>query len=324
MADDYYGVLGVSREAEADVLKRAYRKLAKDLHPDKNPGDPKVEARFKAVNHAYSVLCDPEKRALYNEFGEPGLRPRFDARQARAQRKAGAAKANGAPAHAQARPPAATNAKVTHVKLRSVADDAIPAGPRSGFDVLGDIFGGRKKSAVRGADYEAEITVDFADALAGTRLDLRGLPDAFPLVLDVEPGTDDGARLYVPGRGAPSMGGGEPGDLVVHVRVRPHPYFRRDREGLHLDLPLTLAEAYFGTKLEVPTGDGRVQLKVPPFTASGSVLRLKGKGIKGAHGPGDLFVHFRVQVPTGDAPGLAQWVEASKRFQTKDPRPGLL
>ncbi len=322
MADDYYGVLGVSREAEADVLKRAYRKLAKDLHPDKNPGDATVEARFKAVNHAYAVLADPEKRALYNEFGELGLRPRFDARQARAQRKASASKASGA--QAQARASAAPAAKITHVKVRSVTDDVPAGGPRSGFDVLGDIFGGRKKSAVRGADYEAEITLDFADALAGTRLDLRGLPDAFPLMLEVQPGTEDGARLYVPGRGAPSMGGGEPGDLVVHVRVRPHAYFRRDREGLHRDLPLTLAEAYFGTKLEVPTGDGRVQLKVPPFTASGSVLRLKGKGIKTSHGPSDLFVHFRVQVPTGDAPGLAQWVEASKRFQTTDPRPGLL
>lgn len=120
------------------------------------------------------------------------------------------------------------------------------------------------------------------------------------------------------------MGGGEPGDLALHVRVRAHPYFRRDREGLHLDLPLTLAEAYFGTKLEVPTAAGPVQLKVPPFTASGSVLRLKSKGPKTALGASDLFVHFRVVVPTGDAPGLAQWVEASKRFQTSDPRPGLV
>ncbi len=255
------------------------------------------------------------------------MRPRFDARQARAQRKASAAKANGpaTPSQGHARGAAAPGAKITHVKVRSVADDDAPAaGPRSGFDVLGDIFGGRKKTAVRGADYEAEISLDFADALAGSRLDLRGLPDGFPLVLEIAAGTDDGARLHVPGRGAPSMGGGEPGDLVVHVRVRPHPYFRRDRDGLHLDLPITLAEAYFGTKLEIPTGDGRVQLRIPSFTASGSVLRLKGKGIKSARGPGDLFVHFRVQVPTGDAPGLAQWVEASKRFQAEDPRPGLL
>jgi curved DNA-binding protein len=329
MADDYYSVLGVTREADAEALKRAYRKLAKDLHPDKNPGNAKVEARFKAVNRAYGILSDADKRALYNEFGDAGLRANFDAQRARAAQRKGPAAAKGPQ---EATPHAAPHAtpgrpapQVHTVTVRSVEGDPSPAeaGARSGFDVLGGIFGGRRKTAVRGADYEGEITLAFMDALQGTTVDLRGLPDAFPLLVRVEPGTEDGARIYIPSRGAPSMGGGEPGDLVVRVRVAPHGYFRRDREGLHLDLPLTLAEAYFGAKLKVPTGDGPVQLKVPPFTQTGTVLRLKGKGVKTRAGVGDLFVHFRVQVPTGDAPGLAQWVDASKRFQTKDPRPGM-
>jgi curved DNA-binding protein len=313
MAEDFYAVLGVPKNADAETIKKAYRKLAKDLHPDKNPGNKQAEARFKAVNRAFDTLSDPKKRGLYDEFGEEGLREGFDAEKARAYKRwAGQQGAGGG--------------RRIHIgDLEDLFGGGSGAGPSNGFDMFGEIFGRRAwRGPQRGRDFEAEITIDFAAAVRGTTVDLRALPGAPVVTVRIPPGANEGSRLRIPGQGAPSPNGGQPGDLLLTIHVKPHPHFRREGDDLHLELPITLAEAYLGGKVRVPTIEGSVQLKVPPRTQAGTVMRLRGKGVarKGAT-PGDLYVHFRIHAPMGDSPELAKLVEQIAKFQTEDVRAGI-
>jgi curved DNA-binding protein len=316
MAEDLYGVLGVAKDADADVIKKAYRKLAKDLHPDKNPGNQQAEMRFKTVNHAFDVLSDPAKRKLYDEFGEEGLREGFDAERVRAYRqwstRQGGARGGGGDPFAQG------------VRLEDLFGGQ--QGGAQGFgDMFGDLFGrnqGRRRGPMKGQDLESEATIDFASAVRGTTVELhpRGGAGA-PVQVRIPPGAAEGSRVRIPGQGGPSPNGGPAGDLVLEIHVQPHPHFRREGEDLHLDLPLTVAEAYGGAKVRVPTVDGSVSLKVPPRSQSGSVVRLRGKGVamKGKP-PGDLYVHFVVHAPTGESPELAALIEKLAEHQTDDPR----
>ncbi|MGH7294968.1 MAG: DnaJ C-terminal domain-containing protein, partial [Polyangiaceae bacterium] len=265
MPDDLYSVLGVSKSADAATVKKAYRKLAGELHPDKNPGNKKAEDRFKKVNHAYDVLGDAKKRKLYDEFGEDGLREGFDPEKYRAyrdwssrQRHAGDGGGFGG------RP----------VDLEDLFGNA--GGSQGGIgDLFGDILGrGRRgRGPAKGHDLESEITVDLPAALRGTTLELRphGQVGA-PVTVRIPPGAADGSRVRIAGQGAASPSGGPRGDLVLTIHVTPHAFFRREGDDLHLDLPVTVAEAYHGAKVKVPTVDGSVALKVPAGTQSGTVL----------------------------------------------------
>jgi curved DNA-binding protein len=313
MAKDLYATLGVAKDADEDTIKKAFRKLAMKYHPDKNPGKAN-EQRFKEVNQAHEVLSDPKKRALYDEFGEESLSQNFDAERARVVRQYGGG-------------------------FRPGRAGAGGAGP--GFDVqeifgggggdIGDIFGeifsrGRGGRAARGAsrgqDVENSVTIDFTSAVKGTQLQLQRGDET--VTVRVPPGAHQGSRLRIPGQGGQGHGGGPPGDLLLTIHVTPHPYFRREGDDLHVDVPITLGEAYRGEKIRVPTPDGEVTLKVPKHTQSGSVTRLRGKGVaKKGKEPGDLYVKFIVHVPTDDDPEVAKAVDLLASRMTGNPRERL-
>lgn len=313
MAKDLYAVLGVEKSADQDTIKKTFRKVAAKLHPDKNPGDKNAEARFKEVSHANDVLGDPKKRALYDEFGEEGLRDGFDSEQARAykQWRGNGPRGGSSPGG---------------VRIEDLFGGA--AGGQGGFgDMFGDMFnrgrGPARPRRTRGQDYEAETTIDFASAVRGATLSLN--IGGNTVTVRIPAGADEGSRLRIGGQGQPPpVEGGQSGDLLLTLHVKPHAHFKREGDDLHLDLPLTLAEAFHGAKVRVPTVDGGVTMKVPARTQPGQQLRLKGKGVarKGRE-PGDLYVHFQIRVPTSDAPEVAQAIDAIAKFQTEDPREGI-
>jgi curved DNA-binding protein len=316
MADSFYDVLGVSKTANADEIKKAYRKLARDLHPDKNPGNKKAEERFKAVNRAFEALGDPKKRALYDEFGEASLQSGFDADKARAYKQwaSRGAGAGGDPFG-------------QGVRIEDLFGGNVRGGGTDVNEIFGDLFGraGRRRGPQKGPDYSSEVTVDLAGALRGTMLELR--PNGGggePVTVRIPPGADEGSRVRIPGQGGPSPNGGAPGDLLLHIHVQPHPHFRREGDDLHLTVPITIAEAYRGAKVKVPTIDGSVTLKVPPKSQSGSKVRLRGKGVaRKGRDAGDLYVHFEVQIPTEDDPKVGALVDQLAEYQKGDPRESI-
>jgi curved DNA-binding protein len=311
MATDLYKELGVSKGASADEIKKVYKKLASQLHPDKNPGDQKVEARFKAVNRAYQVLHDPEKRRLYDEFGEESLREGFNAAAARAYRDA--AQAAGA----------------RRARGGGVNFEDLGAGGGGFGDLLGELFGGaggrgrRGPVGAKGSDVSSEVAIDFVSAIRGAELRLRLQDGGEEVTVRVPPGAGEGDKVRVAGHGAPSMMGGPPGDLVITVRVNPHPFFERDGLDLYLSLPITVGEAHRGAKVRVPTPDGPVTLSVPKHAQSGQELRLKGKGVKRASKQGDLYVRFLVKLPAQDSPEIDQAVATLESAMTGDVRGGI-
>jgi len=327
MARDFYGILGVSRGASADEIKKRYRKLAGKLHPDKNPGDKAAEAQFKDVNRAYEVLSDAKKRALYDEFGEDALREGFDPDRMRQYRSW--TSQGGAPGGARggnANIPFDINDFLRRSGAGPTAADG-DFGEGGGMgDLFGDLFSGRrrKRGPARGADQESEITIDFSVAVKGGTLTLRTSESPEPITVRIPAGAAEGSRLRLAGQGGKSPNGGPNGDLLLRIHVRPHPHFRREGMDLHLDLPIKPGEAYDGAKVKVPTPDGAVSLKVPPHTQSGQVLRLKGKGVakKNAE-PGDLYVHFQVQLPTEENDELREAVQKLDRAVPGDPRESI-
>jgi curved DNA-binding protein len=319
MATDFYGELGVSRGATADEIKKAYRKLAARLHPDKNPGDKKSETRFKAVNRAYQTLSDAKKRALYDEFGEEALHEGFNANAARTYRDAQGNFGGGFGREGAGRGGAGGGFGFEEVFSRS----------RGGglSDIFGDLFqgarGGGRGAGLRGSDIASEVTVDFHEALRGAELNLTLQNGGEPITVRIPPGADEGDRLRVAGHGAPGPFGGAPGDLVLAIRVRPHPWFERRGVDLHLDLPITVAEAYRGAKVRIPTPEGDVTLTVPKRTQSGQTLRLKGKGVRRKKELGDLFVRFLVKLPDSDSRDVERAIDELERHTKKDVREGI-
>jgi curved DNA-binding protein len=307
MAEDLYSTLGVAKGVDADALKKAYRKLAKDLHPDKNPDNAKAETRFKSVNHAYEVLSDSKKRALYDEFGEEGVRDGFDAERMRQYR--GFQSQRGG-----------TGGRGGQVNLEDLF-----GGANGGADgAFGDFFGrsGFRRGPSPGADMESEVTIELGAALRGTTVNLP--PMLHSVSIRIPPGAEDGARLRVTGYGAPSTSGGPPGDLILIVRVASHPFFRREDQDLHVDVPVSITEAFFGAKVKVPTIDGSVSLKVPERTKNGTVVRLRGKGVHRAGlVAGDLFAHFKVVLPENSDPAFVALLEQLRAFEVSDVRESL-
>ncbi len=296
MAEDFYAVLGVPKDADAATIKKQYRKLARDLHPDKNPGDKAKETKFKSVNHAYETLHDDKKRKLYDEFGEEAVREGFDAEKARAYKQWQSRAGNGGGGGFRGGGGA--------VNLEDLFSGSVPGGSAGGGDPFADLFGRqqRRRGPQKGRDFEQEITVDFVSAVRGTSLQLRNPSSTEPVTVRIPPGASDGSRVRIAGQGGESPNGGPSGDLLLVIHVEPHALFTRDGDDLQLEVPIWVSEALKGSKVKVPTFDGDVMVKVPPGTSSGTKLRLRGKGVvrKGKE-PGDLYVRFMIHVPK-DAP----------------------
>lgn len=317
---DLYAALGVGREADADAIRSAYRKLARRYHPDVNPGDPEAEERFKAISEAYSVLSDPEKRQLYDEFGEVSLASGFDPEAARRARDAFGARFGGGPGPGADFPGASGEA------FRFGGLD----------DLFSDLFRQRGWSggpaAGRGPDLEAEIELDFLDAVRGGehRLTL-GRPTADggvrseTVTVRIPAGVADGGRIRLPGKGGEGRGGGPPGDLHARIRVRPHPLFRREGRDVSIDVPISVREAVCGAKVEVPTLAGRATVTVPAGTSSGQRLRLRGRGVPAPGGgePGDFYVVVQVRVPKGLSADALERIGEVPELHDPDLRRGL-
>jgi DnaJ-class molecular chaperone len=288
-----YETLGVERSADHETLRKAYRKLARQYHPDLNPGDRAAEERFKEISHAWDVLQDAERRRNYDEFGDVSLESGFDADQARRARaefeeRFGRAGRGGRGGRAGG---------VEDFEFGGLDD------------VLSQIFGGGGAGArirMRGADLHATLELDFLEAIRGgerrvtlMRPDAQGRPVEETITVRFPPGVSDEGELRIPGKGAPGAGGGPPGDLRARVRVRPHPVFRRSGRDLELDLPISVREAILGAQVEIPTLEGRATLSIPPGTDSGVRLRLRGKGVPAARGAaaGDLLARVQIRVP---------------------------
>jgi len=312
MAEDLYGVLGVPKDADATTIKKTYRKLAKDLHPDKNPGNKKAEDRFKTVNHAFDVLSDAKKRALYDEFGEEGLREGFDAERVRAYSQWAKQQGAGGSARGGGR----GGVRIEDLFGNQTSGEGIG-------DLFGDLFnrgGRRSRGPSPGADLESSVSIDFVSAVRGATLELRPQSGGPPVTVRIPQGASDGSRVRIAGHGAPSPNGGPAGDLLLTIHVEPHAFFRREGDDLHLDLPLSVAEAYRGAKVKVETFVGPVSLKVVPGTQSGTVVRLRGKGVTRKGKTGDLYVHFMVHVPAAQTPEVSELVDRLATLATEDLR----
>ncbi len=311
MAKDYYAELGVARDASPEEIKKAYRKLAAKYHPDRNPNNAAAEAKFKAASHANDVLGDKDKRALYDEFGDEGLRAGFDADAARAFRSGVGRRGPGRGGMPQG------------VNLEDLFGGAAGAG---GFgDVFGEMFGrrgGRGRREQKGPDVASEVSVDFADAIRGATLKLIVQDGGEPVTVRIPAGATEGDRVRVRGHGAPGSSGVK-GDLILTIRVRPHPCFEREGLNLKLDVPLSVAEAYRGAKIAVPTPMGEVTLTVPKNARSGQSVRLRGRGVKRGEEKGDLFVRFLVLLPEEHSSELDEAVDVFERHTKGELRAGL-
>ena len=317
MAADFYKDLGVARGATDDEIKKAYRKLAAKLHPDKNPDDKKSEARFKVVNRAYQALSDKQKRSLYDEFGEEGLREGFNPQAARAYR-------NGGMGSGFSR--ARGSSRGGSVNIEDLFSTPGAEGPGAGGigDIFGDLFsrGGRRGSnpGSKGSDIASEVSVDFISALRGAELKLRLQDGGDDITVRVPPGAGDGDKVRIAGQGAPGAYGGPPGDLILNIRVTKHPHFERSGLDLYLDLPITVGEAYRGAKVRVPTPDGAITLTVPKHAQSGQIARLKGRGVKRKADQGDLYIRFQIKLPASESDEIEAAVTALESAMAGDVR----
>jgi DnaJ-class molecular chaperone len=293
MPRDPYEVLGVARNASEDDIKKAYRKLARQHHPDRNPGDKQAETRFKEVQDSYDILSDKAKREQYDRFGFAGPGP-------------GGFGGAGGPGGGSFR----WEGGPEGVDLESILRQF--GGGQAGPD-LGDLFGRRTRGRTRGrarpAETETEVTIPFDIAALGGAVSL-GI-DGREVSVKVPAGVEEGKRLRLAGQ-AP-----DGGDLLVRLRIAPHPYFRREGKNIILEVPLTITEAALGTKVDVPTLDGtRLSVKVPPGTSSGARLRLRGKGIAG----GDQFIEIKIVAPAPSDDRSRELLEEYARRNPQNPR----
>lgn len=284
MADrDLYEVLGVAKTASVDEIRKAYRKLARKHHPDVNPNDAKAADRFKEISFANEVLSDEKKRKLYDEFGRAGLEAGFDPEQARAYKRWSEG-SRRSPYH---------EGFSSEIDLEDLLGGIYGGRGGGGFSA-GFGFGGRGPR--RGGDAEAEVTIDFLDAVRGGKVSLR--IDDKTIEVTVPPGADDGTRIRLAGQGAPGREGGSAGDLYLRLHVRPHPFFRRAGDDLHVDVPVTVPELIQGAQIQVPTPDGHATVKIPRHSNNGRKLRLRGKGaLRRDGGHGDLYVTLAAVLP---------------------------
>jgi DnaJ-class molecular chaperone len=311
MPRDYYEVLGVKRDASEEEIKKAYRKLARQYHPDRNPGDKQAETRFKEVQDAYDVLSDKAKRSQYDQFGFAGPGPgggfgyggEEGGPRVHTFRWGGGGPGGGF-----------DFGNIDPEILRQMAEQfGGGGGEGTPFE---DILGGRTRSGRRrrtqpAADVEANVTIPFETAALGGSVDV-GVGEQ-ELSIKIPAGIEDGQVMRLAGQ---APGGG---NLLLKIHIQPHPYFRREGHDLILEVPLALSEAVLGAKVDVPTLDGtKLTVKVPPGASSGTRLRLRGKGIAG----GDQYIEVKVVVPAPADERSRELIEEFARLNPQNPRSG--
>lgn len=279
MAKDYYGVLGVAKNASADEIKKAYRKLALKYHPDKNPGDKKAEEKFKEITEAYAVLSDADKRTQYDQFGEAGFHQRYSQEDI------------------------FRNFDVGDIfrEFGFGTDDIFSQlfGGAGGGRARTGGFGGRPRT-VKGQDYVMQLSLPFRQAIQGgeKRIDFRREGRVERLQVRIPPGVESGQRLRVSGKGGGSPAGGPPGDLFLEISIEKDPAFSREGQDLFVNVQIPFSGACLGTSVDVPTLEGTKRVKVPAGMAGGGRIRLKGFGVPGKGGAkGDLYAVVDVAVP---------------------------
>jgi len=316
---DYYEVLGIKRGASEDQIKQAYRKLARKFHPDLNPGDKSAEEQFKGLQEAYDVLSDPENRKLYDQYGD-------NWRAVKSGAGAPPPGWEGAQRSTRGAGPGAGGFDFGDFDF----SDFRSAGGAGGFDIFEEMFGGsgrgRGRRVGRGRDVEAELELSIEEAHRGARRTIQmqvaetcptcggsGLKDGKPcetcggagevlkprtIEVNIPTGVRDGSTIRLAGQGGTRSNGSEPGDLYLHIRLRPHPVFSVKGDDLEVELPITPWEAVLGAKVAVPTIDGKVELTIAPGAKSGQRLRLRGQGLnKRKGGRGDEYVRLKIVVP---------------------------
>jgi DnaJ-class molecular chaperone len=295
---DYYDVLGVSRSASEKDIRAAYRKLARQYHPDLNPNNKEAEAKFKEIGQAYEVVGDAEKRKLYDRWGH-------DFEKIEQARKSGAASGAGAGAGPfDSGPFTWTTGGSRTTGGGSTIDDDMLGGL---FDqILGGIGrgAGRRGGQLRGEDYDHLVSLTLEEANAGTTRLIQITPaSGQPQTIEarIPGGVADGARVRIAGKGGPGIGGGPPGDLYLVVSIKPHPRFRRQGDDLTVSVDVPLYTAILGGEVLVPTLKGsRLALKIGPETTNGQLIRLAGQGMTRMDGTrGDLYAEVKVVMPTG-------------------------
>jgi molecular chaperone DnaJ len=312
---DFYAVLGVPKDVSAADLKKAYRKLAREYHPDSNPGDATAEARFKEISEAHSILSDPEQRQEYDQMRAMGSgAPRFSA---------GSSGQQG-------------GFEDIFSGMFTGGDQRSRNQRSTNFDDLFGMFGngnfgnptggrGGPAGPTSGRDLTASTTLDFITAIQGDTIRLQPAGGK-SMSVKIPPGVSDGQKIRLRGKGQPSHDGGPAGDLVLTVSVRKHPVFERDGLNLRLDVPVTFVEATLGATIEVPTlGGDPVKLRVAAGTPSGRVLRVKGRGVTTSKGAGDLLATIEVAVPSHLTPEARATLEDFAKLQPgENPRTELL
>lgn len=299
MSENPYEILGISPTASPEDIQKAYRKLAKKLHPDLNPGNREAEERFKKISAANGLLGDPAKRAKFDR---------------------GEIDASGA--ERPQRPYYRDFAAGEHQPYTTDAGFADLAGSD---EILAELLrrGGRSRVTMPGADAHYRLPVEFLEAVNGATKRIT-LPDASSLDLKVPPGAREGQILRMKGKGLPGIGGGPPGDALVEIEVRPHRFFTRDGDDIRLELPISLREAVLGARVIAQTPAGPVTMTVPKGSNTGTVLRLKGKGVGRADGGrGDQYVTLKLVLPRESDPELESLVRQWNAGDAHNPREAM-
>ena len=312
MSDDPYKTLGVSKTASQEEIKKAYRKLAKSVHPDLHPDDPGKQSEFQAVSAAYDLLGDPEKRK------------RFDAGEIDAS-------GHERPEHHFYHHYAGQNAGARYDQGRGPGfGQGFGAGSEEDLsDLFSELFGQQARRAdgardfhARGPDLRYHLEVDFLDAALGAKRAVT-MPDGKAIEISVPAGVRNGQTLRLRGKGAPGIGQGQAGDALVTISVKPHPVFSREGDDIEIELPITFDEAVLGAKVDVPTISGPVSMTIPRGASSGQRLRLKGKGIRRGNTAGDQMVRLKIVLPKEMDEEMKTLAERWRDTTSFDPRADL-
>lgn len=311
---DYYEVLGVKRDASDDEIKKAYRKLARKFHPDLNPGDKAAEEQFKLMQEAYDVLSEAENRKLYDQYGDDWRAVKAGAGAPpppgweRAQRSTGGTGGSG-------------GFDFSDFDFGRFSTE----GGGGGFDIFEELFGGRGRGARsgRGRDIEAELELSLEEAHRGGRrsLQMQAGDETKTIEVNIPAGVRDGSAVRLAGQGGHGSDGNEPGDLYLHIRLRPHPIFTVKGDDLEVELSISDWEAVLGAKVDVPTIDGKVEMTIPPGSNTGQRLRLRGQGLnKRKGGRGDEYVRLKIVVPKTVSAEERRLYEELQRVSRFEPR----